>query len=79
MIPLSREEWLNLCPLPVGSTSSDVVTAISKNRLRDDHMDALVTIDELRNVEVRRDAGQHVGVVARHVFLLHQEFDHFAD
>ena len=41
-------------------------------------MHAFVPIDELRDVEIRRDAGKLIGIVARQVLLVHEIIDHLA-
>ncbi len=46
--------------------------------LRDHHVDALVAIDELGDVQIGRDAGELVGIIARQMFFGDEKIDHFA-
>jgi hypothetical protein len=43
------------------------------------HMHSLITVDELGDVDVSRDAGQHIGVIAAEMLFIDQEFNHLAD
>ena len=42
-------------------------------------MHSLVAVDKLRDIDVSRDAGQHIGVVPAEMFFIDQEFNHLAD
>src|ERR1039457_860519 len=52
---------------------------LMKNLFGDHGMHTLVPIHQLRDAEIHRHAGQHVGVLAAHMFLGSQEIDSFAD
>jgi len=43
-----------------------------------DSMDADVAVNQLGNIDVDCHAGEHVGVIAAQVLLLHEEIDHVA-
>jgi hypothetical protein len=50
-----------------------------KDRFGHHHVNAVITIDHLGNVEIGSDAREHVGVFATEMFLLHKKINHFAD
>src|SRR5581483_249129 len=47
-----------------------------KNRFRQHHVHALVSVHQFRDVQVRRHACQHVRIVPRKMLFGHQEIDH---
>src|SRR5262249_43814637 len=49
-----------------------------EDRLRHHHVHALVAVDQLGDVHVTGNAGQHVSVVAAEMLFAYQEVDHLA-
>src|ERR1700693_1553004 len=47
-----------------------------KDFFRQQRVYADVAVDELRDVDVHRDAREHVGFIAAQMLFLHEEFDH---
>src|SRR5882762_7536595 len=80
----SRDESDRVAPLSLLASSLQRAGDCSfrwpyKDGFGEHHVDALVAVDELGDVEVGGDAREHVGVVARKVFFGHEEIDHLAD
>jgi hypothetical protein len=70
-----RSNEVNRAPVIGGSMGR----VRGKNGFGNHHVNAFVAIDKFGDVQVGGNTGQHVGVVAREVLLVHQEVDHFAD
>src|ERR1700722_17199059 len=72
----SRRETMKLT-----ARHSDLKTVNSslggKYRLRNHHVNAIVLIYQLCNVEVSGNTRQHVSIVTTQVLLFHKEIDHF--
>ena len=64
------------CPVLLTLTWFPHLSLPSENSFRAYGVHAHAAVDQLRNVHVDRDAGQHIGVVAAQVLLLYQEVDH---
>src|SRR5579864_2028972 len=78
VMSLSRRARVDLPAAPRPRMTTRLMRLLYKDRFWHHYVNALVAVDQLGNVHVAGDAGQHVSIVAGQVLGADEEIDHLA-